>query len=810
MRLLKSQPQVESDTALRFGSEMSSQTLVSLVVSSSVLCACAGTPWMEGVQREPIERGRSSSVTKVEADGRPTDQNRFYETPVAAVTTQPKAPRISQPQGIPDEPGKVATVVFNGMPLPQFIDSVFGVVLKRTIAIDPAVQQRRDLVSMRADKPQTPSQLFESAKTVLRAYGVTVQELPGLVRFVADSADSGSLPEVRRGRALPEVPEALRPQFHIVELENTNVTSATSFIRNTFTGKVTVLDDQTRNALILSGSPANVSAAMQAVIALDQPLMRGRNSVRIVPIYWSAEELTKRLTDVLGSEGYFAGNQPGSQAPIILLPIGPINSIVVFSNNQNTLDHVLRWAEELDQPTEVRNSNYFIYPVRNADASDIANTLSQIMGGGSVQAASPVGNSTSAQGGGAAAGRLNSRVVVDKASNSIILQASSSEYQQWYGLLKELDRPSKSALISVSVAEIQLEDTVNFGFEWMLNQLKIGEYKGTIGTIGNLGTSGIGGLSMTLNGGNANMLLNALAKTTKTRLLSNPSLMTRSGEEATISIGDEVPTITSTQSTGTSTTTGSTTAANLVQTIQYRNTGVILKVKPVVRNGGRIDLNISQEVSNVKTNSAGQTLTPSISTRKVDTKLTALDGNTIVLGGLLTDNRNNTDTGVPYAKDIPLLGNLFKSRSDGSTRNELVILITAYAIDDDFDAQSIVDAVRKRLPWSAPLVSKNALARESQAQAEAAEGSARKIAKPYVLRASPSPAPVLPDSSPQSLAPLPSDAATAAAPKAGDSAFSSSLSPTPVDPPLKPLGPGGQVTDEALKKELLEALKIKR
>lgn len=780
------------------GTILSRRSKLSLMLSCSLLSACANTPWMKGAEPLDSDRERNPTPAKLDAENKAADQGRFYQTPTVPAQAQGKPPKVAQPQNLPDEPGKVATVVFNGMPLPQFIDSVFGVVLKRTIAIDPVVQQRRDLVSMRADKPQTPSQLFESAKTVLRAYGIVVQELPGLVRFVPDTADPGSLPEIRRGRALPEVPEALRPQFHIVELENTNVNNMSTFVRTTFVGKVSVQEDLTRNAIILSGSPANVSAAMQAVIALDQPLMRGKNSARIVPVYWSAEELAKRLNDIMASEGYYSGSQPASQSPIILLPVGPINSIIVFANNQATLDHVLQWAEELDQPTEVRNSNYFIYPVRNADANEIAATLSQVMGGG----AAPVAAGAAAS----ASGKAPSKVVVDKATNSIIMQASSSEYQQWYGLLKELDKPAKSALISVSVAEVTLDDNEDFGFEWLLNKLKVGNYTGTIGTQGNLEVAKIGGLALSLGNASATMLLNALASTTKTRLLSNPSLMTRSGEDATITVGDEVPTITSNQTTGNTVTTGTATTNNIIQTIQYRNTGVILKVRPVVRNGGRIDLNIAQEVSSAKTIVAGQVQSPTISTRKIETKLTAIDGNTIVLGGLITDNRSSSDSGIPYAKDIPILGNLFKKGNESTKRNELIVLITAYAMEDEYDTQAVADAVRKRFPWANPLISTKALGKQEVSEVGSQENVARRLARPYAPKASEAPNGIQASSSAQA-APASVSDLPQASPIAPVVSSDQQKSPSPSPP--KSTAAGAPITDEALKKELLEALKIK-
>ncbi|QDQ27251.1 hypothetical protein FNU76_13255 [Chitinimonas arctica] len=780
-----------------------------LLLTASLLAGCASQPWLSGASPKPATQDRSvNEIEQTKAADAPA--NRFFETPAIPPFKTGAQAATPAPAKIVDEPGKEASVVFNNIALPQFIDSVFGVILKKTIAIDPQVQTRQDLVSMRTGKSQTPSQLYEAAKTVLRSYGITVQELPGLTRFVPENNDSGSLPEIRRGRALPEVPESLRPLFYLVELEHTNTVGAVNWLRTAFGSKITAQEDNARNAIMLSGAPQNVSAALQALSVLDQPLMRGRLGARIVPTYWSAEELSKRLSDILTTEGYFNGTQPTSPAPLVMIPVGPINSIIVFANNQALLDHTMKWAEELDQPTQARNSNYFIYPVRNADATDIAATLSQVLGGGSVQAAPAAAGAT-----GNATGRGPSRVVVDKATNSIIVQASSAEYQQWISLLKELDRPAKNALVSVSVAEVRLTEKEDFGFEWLLQNLKIGGLTGTLGKTNILAGTLKEGATTVLklsSGLTPRVLLNALASTNKTRVLANPSLLTRSGEDATINVGQEVPVTTSQQSTNTT--------GGLLETVQYRSVGVILKVRPVVHAGGRIDLDIDQEVSSAASNNTGTNKNPVISSRKLTTKLTVTDGNTIVLGGLMRDDRSDNNAGLPYVKDIPVVGPLlFGSTNINNDRTELVILITAYAIEDDFDVQAVSDAFRKNFPWTKPLLN-DAVAMPPKAGNEKATGQALLPADtppPNAVRGYQS-RPYQPKSEAQVAAEAKSEPISASPGETAKPSENPYKGEKPlVSPPAKTApaaadkNPKGRVvSDEALNKELFEALQRSR
>ncbi|MEO8281591.1 MAG: hypothetical protein ABI564_17970, partial [Ideonella sp.] len=133
----------------------------------------------------------------------------------------------------------------------------------------------------------------------------------------------------------------------------------------------------------------------------------------------------------------------------------------------------------------------------------------------------------------------------------------------------------------------------------------------------------------------------------------------------------------------------------ILQTIQYRSTGVILKVRPVINSGNRLDLEVSQEVSSAAETRTGVTASPTISTRRIDTKLSLRDGSTVLLGGLISRNDSDANTGIPYLKDIPGLGALFRTQSDSNDQTELLIMITPYVISDDFESEAITDAILK-------------------------------------------------------------------------------------------------------------------
>lgn len=621
--------------------------------------------------------------------------DRLFQTP------QPPRPRRNATPLTPPSPGApddqlTTAVSLEQMPLPVFVNTVYGTILKRNVSMDQAVADRKELVSLKTGKAQTATGLYEAARAVLKSYGIAVTDINGLVRVTPATGTAGYMPELLRGRSLPEVPAALRPVFYLYELESVSPSAVTSWLKTMFGSRIQAQDDLGRQAIMLSGQWDDILAARDAIEVLDQPMMRGRISARVLPLFWSADELAKRLSDVLTSEGYAVGTAANAQAPVILLPVGPLNSVIVFASSQAVLNHTLRWATELDQPASGRGTaGYFTYAVRNIDAADLAKTLQEVM--------NPAGTTTGGSNSAAASG-VRSRVVVNPSTNTLIIQGSPTEYQQWFGLLQELDRPPRTALVSVTVAEVGLTHSQQLGFEWMLNQFKVNGYNVNVSTLGAFGTSAIGGLAATINSAtsSARALLNTLASTTRVRVLANPSVMARNGEAAFIQVGSEVPVVTSQQSTGTTTVTpGGSTQTGLLQTIQYRSTGVILRVKPVIHSGGRIDLDVEQEVSSAASTRTGVSASPTISTRKITTKLSVTDGATVLLGGLMQETATNADTGVPIAKDIPILGHLFKSSDDSRDRTELVVLITPYIVSDEFEAHAISEAFRKQFSWDA-------------------------------------------------------------------------------------------------------------
>ncbi len=654
-----------------------------LLWSAALLFGCAD---VGPILPEPLKVGRPLPANSATAPSQKAVTTGIEETPKPPVEKLSTAKDISAPPAPAVAETANITLMFDQLPLPTFIQVVYGNILKQNFTMDPLVASRNDLVTIRAANPQTPSQIKEAARMLLKSYGIAVTDLGnGFLRIVPDNAQQGYAPEIRRGRALPEVPVPLRPVFQLVEMQAVRSSDVAGFIKTMFGAKIKVEEDGFRNAVLLSGQSDDVLSAMEAIQVLDQPQMKGRQSVRINPVYWSADELAKKLAEVLQAEGYAASSNLVMQAgnPVNVLPIQAINAVIVFSADPAIIAHVVKWAQEFDKPATNRGagSGYVTYQALYADAQNLAKTLQDLMSG------------AAATGAAAAAGKRPGRVVVNAATNTLIIQGGGDEYTQLVNLLQELDKPAKGALIEVTVAEVSLKDLTQLGVEFSFTGT--GGSNTTIngGTLGNLGLPQSGLFVRQLGyGGNVRVALNALATRNKANILSSPRILARNGETATIQVGQEVPIVTSNQTTPTTGSSGS-----ILQTVQYRNTGVILKVKPIIYSGDRIELEVSQEVSDADKTVTGVSSSPTFNTKKVDTRLSLKDGSTVMLGGMISSKRTRGEAGIPWLKDIPLLGQLFRTNEDNDEKTELLVLITPYIVSDDHDAQAITEAFRKQL-----------------------------------------------------------------------------------------------------------------
>ncbi|MEA1889027.1 MAG: secretin N-terminal domain-containing protein, partial [Pseudomonadota bacterium] len=547
--------------------------------------------------------------------------------------------------------GDPLQISVENLPLAAFINEVFGNMLGLSFEIAQELQAKKDLVTLRVVEPTSPSDIYRLATKVLNTYGIAVSKVDNHLSFnVSTSTPAGEPPILVSGRALPNVPVSHRPIFQLVPLVNVRNIAVKSWLSVMFKDPaLEVYEDPVRNAIVLQGPAAIVSRAVEAIALLDQPSMKGRYSLRIDPLFITPDELAQALVLVLKSEGYAASDKPDSGS-VIVLPMEQFGAVLVFTAEQKLRDHIEQWALSLDKPsmTSSDGQDLFYFPIKNTRAKDLVAVLNKITGGLSKESQIK----KSAEGKGATVKTtvdLKPALVVDEARNALLFYGSAAVWSRMLPIIHKMDVPPKQVLVEVTVAEVTLTEEDQFGIEWLING-SLNGYDSIPSTLGGLAVGG-GGFTYTLSlAGQTRFVLNALASDQRVNILSTPRLMVKSGSDASIEVGTDVPIVTS-QSTETDLP-----GSSILQNIQYRKTGVLLNVKPIIHAGRRVDLEITQEISAAEANTVSNVDSPSILTRRVTTDLSIRDGGSVLLGGMISTTGGSGTKGVPGLMNIPVAG----------------------------------------------------------------------------------------------------------------------------------------------------------
>jgi general secretion pathway protein D len=301
---------------------------------------------------------------------------------------------------------------------------------------------------------------------------------------------------------------------------------------------------------------------------------------------------------------------------------------------------------------------------------------------------------------------LNVRITADAANNAILVYSNPEDYRVVERALRDLDRPKLQVAIDATVAEVTLTNDLQYGVQFFLNSKNVsGGLLGANAATANVSAVTAGstiaqsallqsvgpGLNLLLgSAGSPRAILNALQTLTDVKVLSSPSLVALDNQPALLQVGDEIPITTS------SAAVLANSAAPIVNTIEMRNTGVILKVLPHINASGRIQLEVDQEISNV-VNTDQQTLTPTISQRRVHSTVSVTSGQTVLLAGLISERSQETRTGIPGLREIKFLGDVFGNTSNSKTRSEIIIFIKTQLIRNSVEAGAVTEEFREKL-----------------------------------------------------------------------------------------------------------------
>jgi general secretion pathway protein D len=278
-------------------------------------------------------------------------------------------------------------------------------------------------------------------------------------------------------------------------------------------------------------------------------------------------------------------------------------------------------------------------------------------------------------------------MVVDERANALVFYTSGSEYQALLPLLTKLDTLPKQVSMDIVIAEVTLKDEFKFGVEWALSRSEV-----NLTTQGAFGATTVGGLGLIINGAEGPLTGSFLSSNSLVKVLSSPTIIARDGVAANINVGSEISVVGQTTQdpiNGDRQTTSS----------EYRKTGIDVTVTPTVNAEGIVVMEVSMSISNSVPSSSGASGNPDIFSREISTEVVAESGNTVLLGGLISESFSTGGDGVPGLSRIPLLGNLFKADSDSTDRTELIMLVTPKVLDSAQRWNSVKEDFKQSLQF---------------------------------------------------------------------------------------------------------------
>ncbi len=643
--------------------------------------------------------------------------------------------RAYQKRPVEEEKGEY-TLNFEATDLQEVVKIILGDVLKENYYIDPKVA---GMVTIQTSRPLTKQQLLPTLENLLRMNGAALMRTDGIYKIVPLPQARGALKPAARGYGTRVVPLRYISAREMGKLLEPFLSPDAP----------KPLIDEPRNLMILSGSEQELQSLIEMVEVFDVDWLQGMS----LGLFKLQNAEAKTLVGEL--EKIFLEKDSPLTGLLRLVPIERLNALLVISQRPDYLKKAGHWIERLDEARDIVTPRLYVYRVKNGKAKDLAVVLAGIFG---VEAKAPPGAppaelapgetpveiETQTQPG--APGGLGStpgyqpgelarrkgaeareaaptviatealRIVADDTNNSLVIFASPKDYQMIEAALRHLDVVPLQVLIEASVIEVTLTGALSYGVEWFFknhfdSHSGIGELGGVppetrAGRRVRLGApaEGEGGIPLAAlapPGGFAYAVLNSqnqislfidlLEEESKLNVLSSPSLMVLDNQSAIIKVVQQIPVITQQQQLVT------TTDAPIVNAVEYKDVGVILEVTPRINLGGRITLDLVQDVSDVLTAAGGVGGNPTFLQRNVQSTVTVQSSETIVLGGLIRENKEFNRRGIPFLTDLPILGYLFGRTAERTDRTELIVLMTPKAVRTQEESRSVTEEFRHRL-----------------------------------------------------------------------------------------------------------------
>jgi general secretion pathway protein D len=597
---------------------------------------------------------------------------------------------------------------FDDADLGEVAKVILSDILGQNYVLSPKVAGK---VTLQTTEPLTKEELLPTLEMVLRMNNAALVK-DGRIYHIEPAAEALYTSDISTSRS--------GYQTRVIPVRNVAVQDIAEIIKPLVHEKTILNVDGARNILVASGTADEIARVMDMVSTFDIDVLKGRSFGLFPLAHVDPETVIKEL------EGIFYQKGKADESEFFqFIPIERLNAVLAITHQARYLEDIESWVFRLDKANTATGGGVNVYKVQHVDAVELADTLNEIFTGTAKKDKSakiapgqksaeitnkqpsdkqPVKKSSASN---KPTGDTNVsnvgevRIISDEPNNSVIVVATAQEYEVILPIIKQLDVMPLQVLIDATIVEVSLKDELKYGMQWFFDT---GNFKNLLTQVskGELKDFGpLTGYSLLYTGGSVKAVLNALADKSLVNVIASPSLMVLNNQEGSINVGDKVPIATSqstnTNSVNTSGLTNNNTNAIVSNQIQMIETGVTLKIKPRVNAGGLVIMDIEQEANQAVPTSTSTLNSPTIQQRKIKSSIVVKGGETIVLGGLIREEVDNTLTGIPYLSSLPIVGPLFGSTTKKNNRTELVVLITPRVVENERNARDVTNEFKRKL-----------------------------------------------------------------------------------------------------------------
>ncbi len=596
---------------------------------------------------------------------------------------------------------------FDNADLKDVINTI-GSITNENFILSPGVDAR---VTIHSAKKIPVSDVMSVFESVLEVNGMSLVR-SGVFFKVIPAATAKQKPlEVRMGDYDSKVPDIDRPVTQLIPVKYVPVTEISAVLTPMLSQYGSIVANSRSNLLIVNDLSSSIVRLLKVLKEIDVNAFQNTRMSFFKPKYSDVQSLSNELMEVLNALRLTGDG-------IAIIPIERINSLVVFSSSPTLLKTVEGWMRKLDEEV-MTGQNVFVYPVQNVEAENIAKILNSLYVTGSSSGTKTIARKTTASTAKKTTARRtisapttqpsSSRIeiIAFEPTNSLVILAPPGLYREMVKTIKRIDVYPRSVLIEAVIASVVLSDSEQLGIQWsalgtvkiegnsykslVQNKSGISGFPGVLPSDPELDSGPLGGLSVVLFRSDKLLaMLNALSSESQVNILSSPRLLVRDREEASIEVGSDIPTATSTTSANATDT--------LTQNIEYRTVGIKLKIKPTINEERTVVLDVEQEVSSTGGDiSVGGTTYPSFDTTNTKTSIVVPDKQGIVIGGIMEQTQTETYDGIPFLRSIPLIGGLFKYSDEQLTKKELIIIINPHVVASQTDADLLTKQFMRKL-----------------------------------------------------------------------------------------------------------------